>query len=228
MFKNKIYFFLLKLTLFYFVGFIFLFSLIGGRNGFGNFYSKIGSFLFSSMGDDGVVVYEKIKGKKKFNDDDYQLFLVNKAYVRQIREEAIKRGENIKQKIPGYKVGINTWQFAYLPLAFLLALVFATPIHWKRKIWGFVLAFVLMNVFLFFKLWLNILNQFQQQEWLAIGNLSVFQKELLATFAEKLFYFGTSFILAVFIWIVVCFRIEDLSTFNLENFKKPHSKPLNK
>ncbi|MDZ4846618.1 MAG: hypothetical protein SH857_13845 [Chitinophagales bacterium] len=100
----------------------------------------------------------------------------------------------------------------FLFVAFLLALILATPLPLKRKIPALLLALLLIQLYVNFTIYIEMVNTFNKTP--------VLEAPPLSPVAERIVHFlhpivrvnyGTGFFVAVFIWIVVCFRKEDLT-----------------
>ena len=168
-----------------------------------SFYGSVSKKLFSEMGEKGIVVFEEVKGNVGINDQDYQLTLINKESLEEVKREAAQRGSaDTKAKVKAKNVFLNFWQFGFVPTALLLALIIATPLPWKRKVLGFIIAWIMLQAFIFVRIYLTILNHFQQTEWLAIYDFSERQNHVLYFASERLLYFGSSLILVVFLWVI--------------------------
>lgn len=98
----------------------------------------------------------------------------------------------------------------YLPSAFLLALLFATPMRWRRRAWSLVGAVMLVNVFVMCRLLASLLVL---GERVSLWGGERWQQLALAWFHSTVVRSGTSsFIVPMMIWIVVSFSRKDLET----------------
>lgn len=107
-------------------------------------------------------------------------------------------------------MNIRAAYLAYRPMAFLVALVLATPIAWRRRL--FALGWGLIGIHLFIALRIGV----QLLAVLCVGDaVSVFsflpaiteavQKTALVLFSAP----ATTYTAPVFVWLVVTFRRED-------------------
>ena len=167
-----------------------------------SFYGEVSKLLYSNIGEKGIVIFEKVKGNVDINDQDYQLTLINQDAIDQIKQDARASGnQKTKAKVKAKTVFFNFWQYGLIPSALLLALVLAMPMQLTDKLWAGAISLLLIQVFIFFRVYLSILNHFQQIEWLAVYSWSETTNSYLSLLTDKLFYFGSSLIVVVFLWI---------------------------
>jgi len=113
-------------------------------------------------------------------------------------------------KMPAARVLFSSRYVAYLPTALVAALVLATPIPWRRRLWALVWAMVIVHAFVAFILWLMILHQYNETPGLSLFLLKAFPKKILHAVHEVFVtYTGPFFAVPVFIWLLVSFRRED-------------------
>ncbi len=98
----------------------------------------------------------------------------------------------------------------YLATALVVALVLATPISWRRKSIALLLGLLLIDAFVFWRLWLGLVDTFSDHQ-LALIRFTPFWKETVRL-AVHIFIgsIEASFIVPVFVWILVTFRRGDL------------------
>jgi hypothetical protein len=110
---------------------------------------------------------------------------------------------------------------ALIPTIFLLALVIATPLKLKRKIISIIVAFVLINLYVFFKLYTFAYDNYSYPEFQLI-ELSALVSPIVygANFFFEMTGSSTIVIIPVIIWIVSCWS-DDL--LNLLKFQTSNS-----
>jgi len=99
----------------------------------------------------------------------------------------------------------------YRPTAFMIALVLATPIAWKRRLRALLWCLLWVHVFIAIRLDIRLLDALSNADALAVFTFSPFWKNLLT--ALRLIFFGapaTDYTVPAFIWLLVCFRRGDL------------------
>ncbi len=117
-------------------------------------------------------------------------------------------------KLVHVKTDIDSRSIGWVPTALTIALILATPIPLRRRLWSLAGGLVLVHVFVLFTL----------QSWIwnnsaAVGlvTFSDFGKQM----ADALNYtlmsqLGASFSIPVLIWILVTFRRQDLLSYALK------------
>ena len=114
-----------------------------------------------------------------------------------------------KNKIGGSKIGLESKNYFWLPFAFYLALVGATPMSWRRRMsalfWGFLTA----NALLALTLAIYIVNH--------AADISMIVLSPFWTWAARgllellLVVSGPSTFIYLLIWPFACFRREDMA-----------------
>lgn len=163
------------------------------------FFRQKTAFFFGNFKSNGGVVFSKQ------NQTDEKI--VASLFNKQLREEAqTKRQKGFKVN----KLPMDSKNIAYLPIILFLSLLFATPISWKRKGWALLWGLILLQLFIFFKLYIKILWSFNGVDWLDVVHLQGFGLKLVSGL-NYLFvqHIGTAVIVPVFIWILVSFKKED-------------------
>lgn len=97
----------------------------------------------------------------------------------------------------------------YIYLAFTVALVTATPIPLKRRAWAVLWGMLLIHIFFVFRLSLLILHIFSSEP-LSLLDLGAFWKKVLLV-NTQVFTVNVipSYVVAVFIWILISLRQKD-------------------
>lgn len=157
------------------------------------FYSTSAAFLFGSFGSKGIVRFEPL------SDSEYDLnvSLYNRA----------RPGPD--GGIAGIQTRHNSRLAGYIYVAFLTALILATPIPWRRKGWALFWGIILIHGLVASRLALRILYAFNNKP-LSMFALNPFCNRVLSithqAFAVNVTF---GFIVCVFIWILVSFRRRD-------------------
>lgn len=157
------------------------------------FYSIGAAFLFGSFGPTGTVRFEPL------SDSEYYLHvtLYNRAHT------------DPDGNMVGLKTRHNSRHAGYMYVAFLTALILATPIPARRKVWALFWGIILIHGLVALKLALRIFYTFNHQP-LSMFSLNPFCRRVLSithqAFAVSVTF---GFVVCVFIWILVSFRRED-------------------
>ncbi|HUB65998.1 MAG TPA: hypothetical protein VL981_00775 [Candidatus Methylacidiphilales bacterium] len=114
---------------------------------------------------------------------------------------------------PVEMVGLDTRSIGWLPTALTSALILATPLPWRRRIWTLAWGLLWIHGFILFSVAVLIWNEASAVSLIA---LSPFWK----TVADGLQYtlltqLGASFTVPVIVWIATAFRQEDLRRLRL-------------
>lgn len=106
---------------------------------------------------------------------------------------------------------INSGLVGYRPLAFLVALVLATPIALKRRAWALLGGLVLVNLFVALRMWLKLYAGFSGPGPFNVITLGEFGTTALQ-WAVLMLYRAPemNYIIPAFIWLLVSFRRGDL------------------
>lgn len=176
--------------------------LIAPWPGWGERYARglhrCGEAIFDPFGAKGVV---RFQFTPEGTLHDTTIFLGNK--------DMVERG-----KMPAARVLLSTRYVAWLPTALVAALVLATPIPWRRRLWALAWALVLIHAFIGFILWLMILHQYNDTPALSLFLLKPFPEKILRALYQVLVtYTGAFFAVPVLIWLLVSFRREDWAKF---------------
>jgi len=157
------------------------------------FYCAGAAFLFGSFGNSGNVRFEPL------SDSEYELYVIlyNKART------------DPDGNIVGIRTRHNSRHAGYMYAAFLTALIVATPISTKRKIWALFWGIILIHGLAASTLGLRIFHAYNNKP-LSMFVLSPFYRRVLSithqAFAVNVTF---GFVVCVFIWILVSFRRRD-------------------
>lgn len=106
---------------------------------------------------------------------------------------------------------IKSRHMGYLPTAFALALILATPVPWRRRAVALLWGFLLINGFVLAKLVLQIGNALSNEDTMRVFLLAPATKSLLVALQKVVAMSPvTAYIAPIFIWALVCLRMEDL------------------
>ena len=100
----------------------------------------------------------------------------------------------------------------YLPTAELVALVLASPIPWSRKWRSMALGLLAIQAFIAVRLLLTVVHQYSLAGPVRLFDPGPFWSSVLAIARQTICVSPTfSFVLPVFVWIVVALRREDIN-----------------
>ena len=157
------------------------------------FYSAGAAFLFGSFGSTGIVRF----GLLSDSEHDINVTLYNRA-------QAGPDG-----KVPGIRTRHSSRYAGYIYVAFLTALILATPIPWRRKGWALFWGIILIHGLVASTLALRIFHAFNNEP-LSMFVLNPFCRRVLSITHQAVAVNVTfGFVVCVFVWILVSFRRRD-------------------
>ena len=159
--------------------------------GLGKAYSRLylagASALFNSFGSKGVV---------HFNQSDDAECDINVELYNQ--DQVDKNGQ-----APIVQARHTSRRAGYMYIAFITALILATPISWKRRGWALFWGLILIHGFIALKLAIRILHAFTIKP-LSLFALGPFWKWILSIAHQQFIVNVTfGFVVSIFIWILV-------------------------
>lgn len=179
--------FFLRFLLF-FLALMILWSGVGAT--YGRAFRAMGNLLFARFGTDGLVRFQRSEGSN--TEDDLEVMLMNRGNGA----ESTFAGSS---RLQGYK-----------PTAFLLALILATPVSWKRRGRAVLWGTVWINVYVSLKTAVFLLARFSDENALALYAPGPLARGLLG-YLEWLFVisFAAWLIVPLPIWALVTLRRDD-------------------
>lgn len=175
----------------------------GIKSGYDNGYRSLGNTYFQPFKEKGYVIFSE--GADPLNKGlNTQLALIN---IDQ-NNQAIASGTNVRT----IKVYVSPFRSGLFPLILLLSLILASPVPWRRKVWLLPVGFIIISLFAYFRTWLTVLLNFDQNEWLEVVDLSPtmhsFYNWLEAVTVGNVVF---SVVVPVVVWFIITFRKEDRS-----------------
>ncbi len=155
-------------------------------------YRAAAGAVFARMGNGAVVQFRK--APPEFRDRDVQITMTH--------SRTGARGT----------MELTTRTLDYLPAAFTLALIVATPVPWGRKVWSLLFGTALIGAFAMFRLYVQLVLDLSEP-----GPLSAFSPGpvLLETLRTIKLLFGRSvvtvFTIPAFVWALTTIRLSDLA-----------------
>jgi hypothetical protein len=105
---------------------------------------------------------------------------------------------------------ISSRMQGYLPTAEVLALILATPIPWKRRLWALIGGVLIVHVFIAVRVLSAIAYSLNTAQLGTFSDLSPFWRDVVFKIDEILTTVPTTtFVVPVFVWILVTFRRGD-------------------
>lgn len=174
---------------------------MGLSEGYATGLRSVSSITFQNWFDKGLILI----GPEKSSFDESMDTSVRFFNLAQ-HEKAIKD----QTKVYSVTLFYNSYIRGFLMTAFFLSLAIASPISLKRKAWGALIGFLLLQVFVLFRTYINLYYTLQQNPKLAIVNPSGFVQSLvIALDASLVKNIVISFIVPLILWAIVMFSRED-------------------
>jgi hypothetical protein len=155
-------------------------------------YATGAAFLFESFGSRAIVAFSR-------PDDTHRDEVKITFYDRQ-RVDAHAR------PVPLLRIAHDVRYGVYIYVAFLTALVLATPIPWRRRGWALFGGLILIHAFMAFRLLLLVVQLLNSNEVALLPLPWFWGKVLLLSVQVFTINILPSFVVAIFIWILVSFR----------------------
>jgi hypothetical protein len=191
--KKKILSFLLKAILIY--G-IFSFPSSWIDNEYGIFYRKIGKVFFNRFSGTGFAIFSETK-RPNFT----KIAIGNRKLIGKDKKTEVETDE------------LNTRLRGYLPTLLLISLIFASPVPTKSKFYAFAAGFIIIMAFIIFKQWIHCLEMAAEYQKLKITDISGTTRKLVSFLNKSIVIsLSPSYTFAVFTWLLVTFRKNDLFT----------------
>ncbi len=159
---------------------------------FGGYFRACGNTFFGSLFDDAVVEFNEIENG--VDGRDIELWL-----------------ENTRTPFAADTQGSSRW-LGYLPTAFSLSLILATPLPWRRLGLALLIWLPLIHIYVGFRTLVLLWTVFSVEGPLALFSPSPAVSRVLEFLNWMLVVsFAGSFVLPVFIWFACCFRRSNLT-----------------
>ncbi len=159
-------------------------------------FRRVGNVLFARMGDGGSVRFSPLN--RELHKPDTSLRVTNR------RRNTGGSGE-IKAIYMGYR-----------PTAFLLALILATPIPWRRRGYALLWGGLLISVFVLGRTWIRLAAMMSNHDAIRAYEFSGWVKGLLDAFNAVLVRSpAVGYIIPALIWIIVALRHDAWSRFGI-------------
>lgn len=130
--------------------------------------------------------------------------------MRLINREALLEAQRTNTNVYSIKIFCSMRNWGFLSTAFFLALVFAAPVPLRRKAIAGAIGFLMVQLFVLFRIWVDLEFTMQQNPKLGIVDYEGFWGKVIVTmdafFAKNIVI---AFVIPLLIWIFVMFKKED-------------------
>lgn len=166
----------------------------GLATAYSRLYRTGAAFLFESLAPEGTIRFHPLNDV----ENDIRIIFYNRDQV----------GPDGNMPAVGF-INHNSRRDGYIYIAFLIALVLASPIPWRRKGWALFWGMILIHGFIALKLAIWAIYGFNKEPLSLIVLSPFWQRALLLTIDVFVRNLTFGFIVCVFIWILVSFCRED-------------------
>ena len=159
---------------------------------YSSFYRGIGNTFFAAFGSEVSAQFVPWTGEDEIKDTDVVL-----------RNRSV---QGTHARMP-----TSSRYDAYVPTCVVVALILASPIPWRRRLLALIWGLILVYAFLLFRLSMAIINTMSDPGALQAFDLAPAVKAMIAFFVLHIMgsLIASSYIVPVFIWLVVTFRRQD-------------------
>lgn len=119
-------------------------------------------------------------------------------------------------------VAISVYNELYVPLAFLIALLLASPVSWKRRLKASAIGIVILVILLFIKSFALVFDNYNYPDFIIL-KLPIIIKQIVYVVNLFLSITGasTNVIVPIFIWMPLTFKTNDVHLLKRGIFNKP-------
>ena len=192
MFRNPAFGFLWRFLLIYGV---LIFPWPGWNNLYSDYFRNLGEMAFSRENENRIVLFAAHHVQHGFSSLDTRMTLGNRSLV-----DSQGNGRVVM-------VDLDTRSIGWLPTALTVALISATPLPWRRRLWALAGGLLLVHCFILFSLetWI-----WDKEPSLGLSTPSSLWMEVVDDLEYALItQLGASFSVPVVIWVLVTFRRSD-------------------
>jgi len=157
---------------------------------------RMSNVFFQNTGDAGFVVFSK----KQINASDTRFAFTNKHKA------------NAQNQASAVESDFSMLYRGFLPTALLTALILASPVSRKRRIYSWLAGVSLLQVFVLIKIWLQLVYHFHNHPEMDVHIFGDgITSGLLFLYRNMVVTPEPTLIVCVLIWILVTFRKSDLA-----------------
>ncbi len=190
--------FLVKFITLYLL-FLAFFYFSGAKEWYGNKLISSGHYFFNDFAKNAEVKFLK---EKRNGQEEIIVGLFNKKQVKKLIAEA-KRKRQTKVDYNYVSYEINLWLFPLTALCFLLALALSSPVALKKHLWLLPIAFLLFQLWVWFKIDIDLYYYFDYYRRLELSLLSTSTQTMVNYLYELMNRVEFNIFIALLIWIVV-------------------------
>jgi hypothetical protein len=169
----------------------------GAKSIYGDYFRTINAAVFIRNSSSRVLQFNPLNDPGHIwpNNFDTSILLANRDWP------------DAEGNARALQLTVDAWQMGWVPTAFLMALIVATPVSWGRRFWALAWGLAWLHAFILLTMGIFVWNESTR---LLLVTLTPFWKGI-ANWVEALALdpVGPSFLAAAVIWILVTFRRQD-------------------
>jgi hypothetical protein len=171
----------------------------GWRDFYAGYFRALGTAAFSRPDGPRAISFDPYQEQHGFSSLDTRMSFLN-------RDLPLPSGKHLK-----LATDLDSRSIGWVPTAFTAALILATPVPWRRRIWALLGGMILIHLFILFSLDTWIWEKLPQ---LGLATYSPWWQRIIDEMKYALItQLGASFSVPLVIWILVTFRRTDAERF---------------
>lgn len=187
---------------------------LNGRLAYQQFFRSMGEGLFGDSGKNGIVRFMEVDDKENYNPESHSMILMGNRLQAQ---RAAQQGKNVDVS----KVYVNDYMVGFLPTMTLLALLLATPMTMRRKIWAVLIGLLLIALFVILRQWILVITDMANNPALELMSVSKGTVEFLIGLKRVLVTnIVVTMMVPFLLWGLIVFRTEDLKNWLGEDIQR--------
>lgn len=201
--QNPVKRFLLLFVIFYGL-FLILGVTLNGRSIYQQFFRTIGEGIYGNSGKNGVVLFQEVDDKENFDTDSHTLIMMGNRVQAQ-------KAANEGKAVDVSKVYVNDYMIGFLPTMTLLALLLATPMPRRRKVWAIAIGLLAVTLFVILRQGILVLTDMANNPALEMMKSTEGTVRFLIGF-KRVFVNNivVTMMVPFLLWGMIAFRTEDL------------------
>ena len=166
----------------------------GWHAAYDNYFCSLGRTVFVAEDEKRLLTFESNHGP--YQALDTSIVITNRELI------------NSQSQAHVITLSLDAWGIGWIPTALTTALILATAIPWRRRLWSLFWGLFWVHLFILFSVWIHI---WFNSEQISLVKFSGFWRPVVEGLDYTLItQIGISFSAPVLIWVLVTFRRKDL------------------
>lgn len=197
-----------------YIALLLLFSFTGLEKGYFSFLKNSFSSIYGNFKSEGGVDFQLIS-EDGHSHQKLKTTIYNVEEKKTVTKR-IRKNPSLAKTLSyfGSWANIHLWVFAAVPFIFLLTLIISSPIRLPKKLIALAIGSILFHLFIFLKMWLYLLKEFNNNEVLNVVNLSSGVGNFVNFIYALIENMGFGLFLCLIIWVLVSFTNKDIKSFS--------------